>query len=62
MNVKLKKMPKIDKVFTLHVSVEKFLDACSITELIEVELLISSKRYQEKMNAVNKKKIIKALN
>lgn len=42
-------MPRIQKIFTLEVSVEKFLENCSTTELIELDLLLNSPRYQEKM-------------
>jgi len=43
-------MPQIQKVFKLEVIPERFLDACSAEELIEVEILISARRYQAKMN------------
>jgi hypothetical protein len=43
-------MPKIDKLFTMEIGVERFLDACSSLELREVELLITSPRYQNKIN------------
>ncbi|MGB8706239.1 MAG: hypothetical protein WCD31_14530 [Gillisia sp.] len=43
-------MPRINKQFTLDVSPERFLDACSADELIEVEILLSSPRYQNAMN------------
>jgi hypothetical protein len=35
-------MPKIDKVFSLEITPERFLGACSFTELQEVDLLIGS--------------------
>ena len=42
-------MPTLNKQFTLTVSVEQFLEACSLTELQEVDLLlnkyIDKKRY-----------------
>ena len=43
-------MPKIQKVFKLEVTPEKFLDACSAEELIEVEMLIQTRRYQAAMD------------
>jgi hypothetical protein len=42
-------MPTFNKQFTLNITVEQFLDNCSAIELQEVELLISSARYQNKM-------------
>ena len=43
-------MPQIQKVFHLDVTPERFLDACSVEELIEVQLLLSSPRYQHQIN------------
>ena len=43
-------MPKLQKVFTLDVTPERFLDNCSVEELLEVDILLSSPRYQNKMN------------
>ena len=42
-------MPKIDKLYTLEVTPEKFLNACSATELQELELLLYSPRYRDKL-------------
>lgn len=42
-------MPEINKVFSLRVTPEQFLDACSPLELHEVEMLISKPQYQDKM-------------
>lgn len=42
-------MPSIQKIFTLEVSVEKFLENCSTTELIELDLLLNNPRFQDKM-------------
>lgn len=42
-------MPQIQKIFTLEVTPEKFLNACSPQELKEVELLLSSPRFQTKL-------------
>jgi hypothetical protein len=36
-------MPSISKQFFLEVTVEQFLDACSLTELQEIQLLIDSR-------------------
>lgn len=46
---KLETMPKIQKIFQLDVTPEKFLDACSSDELIELELLLGSSKYQKKI-------------
>lgn len=43
-------MPTIQKIFTLEVTPEKFLDNCSSEELIELELLLESAKYQDKMD------------
>ena len=42
-------MPKIQKIFELDVTPEKFLDACSHEELIEVGMLLSSAKYQNRI-------------
>lgn len=39
-------MPEINKQFTLQVTPEQFLDACSAEELMEIDLLIQAPRYQ----------------
>lgn len=39
-------MPEITKVFNLQVTPERFLDACSPTELYELQQLLYSTRYQ----------------
>lgn len=44
-------MPKISKTFELDVAPERFLEACSITELQELDMLIQSRRYQDKLTA-----------
>ncbi|MDP2188538.1 MAG: hypothetical protein Q8J69_07635 [Sphingobacteriaceae bacterium] len=44
-------MPKINKHFELDVTPERFLEACSVTELQEVELLLYSPRFQAKIKA-----------
>lgn len=35
-------MPKIDKIFSLEITPERFLEACSLNELQEVHLLLGS--------------------
>lgn len=50
-------MPTINKNFTLFISPELFLDNCSDIELVELDLLIQSERYQriiQKTNHENK--------
>lgn len=42
-------MPKINKVYTLEVGVEQFLNACTSLELKEIELLILSSSFQRRM-------------
>jgi hypothetical protein len=42
-------MPEINKVYTLKITPEQFLDACSATELWELDQLIQSPRYQNKI-------------
>lgn len=44
-------MPKIDKVLTLEISPEQFLNSCSATELQEIDLLIQSPRFRNKMGS-----------
>ncbi|WP_162343201.1 hypothetical protein [Cyclobacterium salsum] len=44
-------MPRINKVYTLEVGVEQFLNACSPLELKEVEMLILSPRFKNRMKA-----------
>jgi hypothetical protein len=47
-------MPQIQKQFVLDVSPERFLNACSAEELMEVEILITSPRFVAKMNQAQK--------
>ncbi|WP_116787659.1 hypothetical protein [Flavobacterium psychrotrophum] len=42
-------MPQITKQYTLSIRPEQFLDACSASELHEVQLLLNSSRYLDKM-------------
>lgn len=43
-------MPKVTKVLTIEVTPEQFLDNCSDNELKELDLLIQSPRYQNRIN------------
>ncbi|MGI0106717.1 hypothetical protein [Salinimicrobium sp. WS361] len=43
-------MPKIQSHTVIDVTPEKFLNACDSTELHEVELLLFSPRYRDKMD------------
>jgi hypothetical protein len=43
-------MPRIQSVNRIDITPEKFLNACDSTELHEVELLLSSPKYRNKMN------------
>jgi len=42
-------MPKVYDTIVLDVTPERFLNACSQTELVEVQLLLHSNRFQKKM-------------
>lgn len=44
-------MPTLNKQFELTITPEQFLRACSIQELIEVDLLIQSPRFRDKITA-----------
>jgi hypothetical protein len=44
-------MPKVDKMFSLEITTEQFLQVCSPQELIEIDLLLNSPRFQNKMKA-----------
>jgi hypothetical protein len=50
-------MPILSKEFILDVSPERFLNACTPEELIEVDLLICSARFTTKMNQSEQKAI-----
>jgi len=43
-------MPTITNVTTLEVTPEKFLEACSPSELMEVDMLIQGAHFQKKMH------------
>lgn len=43
-------MPKINKPLSFEITPEQFLNACSRTELLEVNVLLSSSHYQNRMN------------
>jgi hypothetical protein len=49
-------MPRLNKQYTLEVTVEQFLEACSLTELQEIDLLlnkfIDKKRYFSKEETI----------
>jgi len=42
-------MPTLNKVFTLTITPEQFLENCSDLELKELDLLIQSERYQSRI-------------
>ena len=42
-------MPQLTKVLTIEVTPEQFLDNCSDNELKELDLLIQSPRYQNRI-------------
>ena len=42
-------MPEITKVFQVDITPERFLDACSDNELKEIDLLIQSERFQNRI-------------
>ena len=44
-------MPKITRTFELEITPERFLEACSNEELQEVDLLIQSPRFRERLTA-----------
>lgn len=47
-------MPRLQKVYTLDITPEQFLNACSPEELHEVDLLLNKAAYQDKINNQNK--------
>ena len=42
-------MPRTQQTFTIDISPEKFLECCSQTELIEIDMLLKSERFQRRM-------------
>lgn len=52
-------MPKIDKIFSLEITPEQFLNNCSDLELQELDILIQNPRFA---NRINSKDQIKNLN
>ena len=42
-------MPRIQKVYYLEITPEQFLNNCSPAELAEIEFMISTSRFQERM-------------
>lgn len=49
-------MPEINKNATFKITPEQFLEACSVIELQEWEVLLNSARYQDK---IHRRKMIK---
>jgi hypothetical protein len=47
-------MPEINKPIVIKITAEQFLDACSVAELIELDLILYSPRYQDKIKAVRR--------
>ena len=43
-------MPRIDKILTLEITPQQFLESCSASELKEIDLLIQSNWFVTKMN------------
>ncbi len=52
-------MPVLDQTFRIDVTPEKFLNACSQEELIELDLLMSSPRIVEKMKVTSSDELLK---
>ncbi len=46
-------MPQLNQLLTIDITPEKFLRNCSREELIELDLLLQSNAYQEKMNPID---------
>lgn len=46
-------MPKHSKVLEIEITVEQFLNACSGNELKELDLLLHSPRYRNRMNCTH---------
>ena len=42
-------MPTTQQIFTIDISPKKFLECCSQTELIEIDMLLNSERFQRRM-------------
>jgi hypothetical protein len=51
--IKINPMPKINQTTQIDVTPEKFLNACSETELIETMMLLSSAKYDSVFNSQN---------
>jgi hypothetical protein len=43
-------MPKIQQIIIHDIQLERFLDACTREELIELDMLLNHPRYQQRMN------------
>jgi hypothetical protein len=44
-------MPEVTKVFTIDITPERFIDACSDSELKELDILLQSPRFQQRLKA-----------
>lgn len=44
-------MPEVSKVFYIDITPERFIEACSDLELKELDLLLSSPRFQQRLKA-----------
>jgi hypothetical protein len=49
-------MPKIDKILTLEIKPEQFLENCSLLELQEIELLVATYIRRKELELNNLKK------
>ncbi|MDV3856331.1 hypothetical protein CMT56_18120 [Elizabethkingia anophelis] len=45
-------MPKLNKVYTLEITPEQFLNSCSPVELQEISLLLSNNFYQSRLQSI----------
>ena len=45
-------MPKIDKIFSLEITPEQFLSKCSAIELQEINILIQSPRFANRISEI----------
>lgn len=56
-------MPKIDKIFSLEITPERFLEACSLNELQEVSLLLDAaiRRKQVNEEPIDPKEILERI-
>lgn len=47
-------MPKLNKIYTLTITPEQFIEACSDIELQELQMLLDAPRFQKKLEELNK--------